>query len=305
MRQDEESRWAGRGLIPGTVAPWAAHSALQPTPLKLDGGRLRVFAGMRDEEGRSRVGFVDLDCRPEPVRVLHVSGRPSLGVGARGAFDADGVVPCAVAPRGDGLYLYYAGYRRSPEPGVRFTVFSGLAVSDDGGESFARRGIVLPPSSAERLFRVLHSTLFEGGCWRAWYGAGSFFRPSASGYPLPVYDIRHTQSPDGASFPGEGVTVLPLGAGEYRVGRPYVVREGPGYEMFFGASTEADPYRLRRAVSADGLSWERVPLAVEGGEWDSGMSAYPAVVRVAGRRLMFYNGNEYGRCGFGYAEAVN
>ena len=36
--------------------------------------------------------------------------------------------------------------------------------------------------------------------------------------------------------------------------------------------------------------------------WDSQMQAYPAVVTAGGRTYLFYNGNDYGREGFGYAE---
>ena len=35
--------------------------------------------------------------------------------------------------------------------------------------------------------------------------------------------------------------------------------------------------------------------------WDSTMTAYPAVVSAAGRMYLFYNGNDFGRAGFGYA----
>ena len=34
------------------------------------------------------------------------------------------------------------------------------------------------------------------------------------------------------------------------------------------------------------------------------MICYPQVVRVDDRLLMFYNGNQHGASGFGYAEAV-
>ena len=34
------------------------------------------------------------------------------------------------------------------------------------------------------------------------------------------------------------------------------------------------------------------------------MMAYPCVIKVGDRTFMFYNGNDYGRYGFGYAELV-
>lgn len=91
-------KWDKKGLIygPNGDSSWAQGWALQPTPLLLrDEGRIRVFAGFRTREGVSRVGFVDLSAQ-NPSRILRVSEKPALDIGVPGAFDENGVVPCAV-----------------------------------------------------------------------------------------------------------------------------------------------------------------------------------------------------------------
>ena len=59
------------------------------------------------------------------------------------------------------------------------------------------------------------------------------------------------------------------------------------------------------AESPDGISWTRSPgapgLDVSDEGWDSQMVCYPFVLDHGGRRYMFYNGNGYGRTGFGVA----
>src|SRR5438270_337025 len=102
--------WEKKGHIfsPNGSSKWARHTALQPTPW-VRGSEIRVFVGMRDEQGRSRVGYVDLDAS-DPSRVLRVSEKPALDLGAPGTFDENGVVPCAVVERDGALFLYYAGY---------------------------------------------------------------------------------------------------------------------------------------------------------------------------------------------------
>ena len=56
------------------------------------------------------------------------------------------------------------------------------------------------------------------------------------------------------------------------------------------------------------MEWERddrsLGLDVDRQGWDSQMMAFPAVVDLAGRRYLFYNGNDHGREGFGCAELV-
>lgn len=68
----------------------------------------------------------------------------------------------------------------------------------------------------------------------------------------------------------------------------------------------ADSYRIGYAWSTDLKEWVReddrsgIQPSSEG--WDSQMIAYPCIVRVGDRILMFYAGNGFGRAGFGYAE---
>lgn len=298
--------WIKKGLIygPAGESDWAHNSALQPTPRARPDGTIRVFAGFRDAEGVSRVGFVDVSAE-NPSEVLRVSKRPALDVGTPGAFDENGVVPCAVVEReGGALYLYYAGYQLGRK--VKFFVFGGLAVSRDGGETFARhsRVPVCDRTDDELCFRVIHSIMYEGGRWRVWYGGGSDF-DTEGGRQYPRYNIRYAESEDGLSLARDYKVCVDMRGGEYRVGRPYVVKDGGLYKMFYGAGTKDEGYRLAYAESADGISWERrdeqIGIDVSESGWDSRMQGYPAVLSCAGRTYMFYNGNDYGREGFGYA----
>jgi hypothetical protein len=65
-------------------------------------------------------------------------------------------------------------------------------------------------------------------------------------------------------------------------------------------------YRLGYAESDDGLRWTRkdadvgIDRSVTG--WDSEMIEYCSLYEHKGRQFMLYNGNGFGRSGFGYAE---
>jgi hypothetical protein len=299
-------KWLRRGLIvrPSGCA-WARHSALQPTPhLRVRDAIVRIFAGFRDDDGVSRVGFVDVSAL-DPSTTLGVSPEPVLEVGRPGTFDESGVVPCAISDRGGRLYMFYAGYQRGQK--VKFYVFSGLAISDDGGQTFQRysEAPVCDRTDSELYFRVIHTMMHDGGVWRAWYGGGSAFDVE-NGKQYPRYDIRYAESPDGIHLAGTFRVCLEPDASEYRLGRPFVVKDGAIYRMFCGASTRTQAYRLAYAESSDGLTWARqdadLGLDACAAGWDSEMQAYPSLVTHAGRTYLFYNGNDYGREGFGYAE---
>jgi len=304
----ETMQWEKKGIVfnPQGKLDWANHSALQPTPIVLE-DRIRIFCGFRDENGISRVGWVDLD-KNDPTIVIDFSNQPALDVGLPGSFDDNGVVPTAIVKRKEGLFLYYAGYQIVEK--VRFIAFLGLGISTDNGRTFRRYSNVpvMDRTDKEFLFRVVHSIIYDEGKWKAWYGGGSYFIQGEK-KTLPVYDIRYLESADGIHFPKEGNIVIKNSGDEYRVGRPYVVKNANGYEMFFGASSPTKVFRLGYATSKDGINWNRndEALGIEYDQqgFDSEMSSYPSVVDLNDKRYLFYNGNNYGYHGFGLAILKN
>ena len=300
-------KWIKRGLVysPDGTSDWAKNSAMQPTPLLLDDGRtIRVFVGMRDDKGRSRVGFVDVDSR-RLTRVLRVSEIPALDLGDPGTFDENGVVPCSVIRRDDEIWLYYAGYQLGQQ--VRFYVFSGLAKSTDGGETFIRhqRVPICERTDDELLFRVIHTMMLDDGNWRAWYGAGSEYTLH-NGKELPNYNIRHAISPDGITLSRNYEICLDMEGEEYRIGRPIVIKHDGRYKMFYSSGVPERGYRLAYAESDDGIIWVRrhgeMGLDVSPSGWDSEMQLAGSIVLCREGVYMFYNGNNYGESGFGCAE---
>lgn len=298
-------KWIKKGLIygPNGNSSWMNNSSLQPTPILIEKERIRVYVGFRDKNGVSRIGFVDLDAN-DPQSVLNVSNEPVLDIGNPGTFDENGVVPSAIVKRGKNLYLYYAGYQLGQK--VRFYVFGGLAISKDGGESFSRFSEVpiMDRTKNELLFRVIHSIMYSNGIWKVWYGGGSKFIQGKN-KSLPIYDIRYIESEDGINFSSEGKVVISLEGNEHRVGRPYVIKDDLIYKMFYGMGTESTVYRLGYAESSDGVKWvrmdDKVGIDVSDDGWDSQMIAYPSILKYNDKTYLFYNGNNYGFKGFGFA----
>ena len=64
-------------------------------------------------------------------------------------------------------------------------------------------------------------------------------------------------------------------------------------------------YRIGHAWSDDAERWTRddeaAGIDVTPGDWDSDMLCYPHVFECDGRVYLLYNGNEFGRHGFGAA----
>ncbi len=300
-------RWRKRGhiYVPPGDQDWAQAYAFPPTPHRLDDGTLRLYVAFCDADTVGRVGYVDVSAEA-PDRVLAVSPSPVLEIGEPGMFDEYGVVPTCVLPVGDRLFMYYVGYQRGSK--VRYFQFQGLAISTDGGESFerAQRVPVLERSDAEPLNRTSAFVRPGGAGFQMWYVGGGEWT-TVGEKPLPVYNMRYAESPDGIAWPDEGRVCLDFaGPDEHAFGRPWVWEDGDGLAMMYSVRTRSKDYRLGLARSTDGVEWERrddeVGIDVSPEGWDSEMIAYGSVVESGGRTFLFYNGNERGRTGFGFAE---
>jgi hypothetical protein len=70
-------------------------------------------------------------------------------------------------------------------------------------------------------------------------------------------------------------------------------------------SFRGQAYRIGYAESEDGRQWKRldshVGIDVSTTGWDSEMIEYPFVFDHKGQRYMLYNGNGFGKTGFGLA----
>lgn len=299
-------RWTkmGRVYVPDGSIAWAKQYAFPPTPHRMADGLLRIYVAFCDASTVGRLGYVDVDPR-DPSRVLGVSPEPLLDIGAPGAFDENGLLPTSVVPYQDKLYLYYVGYQLGHK--LRYFQFQGLAVSEDGGESFlrARRVPVIDRSDAEMVNRTSAFVMHDAGVFKMWYVGGSDW-VVARGKHLPVYNMRYLTPQDGVTWGPEGRVVLDFATlDEHAFGRPWVLKEDGLYRMFYSVRSHSKGYRVGYAESPDGVDWirldDRVGIDVSESGWDSEMIAYTSVVTVEGRTYLFYNGNNCGQSGFGYA----
>ena len=301
-------KWRKLGLVygPDGSLPWAVSHAMMPTPMPLNGDVLRVYVNFCDAKMVARPGFVDLHAH-DPMRVLRVSREPLLDIGGPGCFDDNGVVflsPVVVEP--GVLFMYYVGFELGTK--IRYRLLTGLAISEDGGETFRRvsRAPILDRSDQELYFRCAPYVLYEDGRFRMWYVAGSQWT-SVAEKDVPVYDLRYTESADGVHWPSAGRVCLNVNdEDEHGFGRPWVVHDATGYRMFYSIRRRSlGAYRLGYAQSADGLAWDRrdasLGLDTSPSGWDSQATMYAAAVSAAGRTYVLYNGNDFGKQGFGAA----
>lgn len=298
--------WTKSGLIyqaPGDVW-WARSHAMLPTPLKIGEDLLRIYFASTDEYTVGRISYIEVAIS-DPTKVLTCANKPVFDIGKSGAFDDSGVVPSFVLSVGDQVWLYYIGFQRlNPGP---YTMFTGLAISDDGGLSFERQNVqpILGPVKGESIARTAPFVVKSNNVWRLWYVGGDSFI-DVNNKLQPTYSIRYLESMDGVHWPGKSKEVLvPCGGDEYGFGRPSVLFDHRSNTLFYSIRSRSRGYQMGMARSHDGIEWRRHDeyFGLEPGpdDWDSQNVEYGALFEHADKLLMFYNGNQNGRTGFGLA----
>jgi hypothetical protein len=287
---------------------WAGTHAQVPTALLYD-DKVRIFYADRYADGRSYTTYLDLD-RADLGRVIYAHKDPILPFGAPGTFDDDGVMPSFAVRENGRVLLYYSGWNRGVTVPYRNSV--GIAVSEDDGNTFRRlyEGPVLERCPLEPYIAVTPSILREGDLWRMWYISGVRWT-EVEGKFEPVYVIKYASSRDGVAWDRPNHLCIPPAHDEEAFSHPTVIRDGDRYRMWYCFRGSADyrdgagAYRIGYAESPDGLDWRRMDdvcgLDVGHEPWASTMTCYPFVLPIDGRIVMFFNGNGFGRSGFGYA----
>lgn len=240
---------------------------------------------------------------------VHFQGPPKLALspGAPGCFDCDGVISTCIVEHAGVIYLYYVGWQNLPE-GL-WICDTGRGILDPKALTLTKEfsGPVLGRDKDNPLFAAATAFHIEGNTWHTWYNSGVKWEKKPSGWHHH-YGIHHATSFDGVHWNCEAAQCIPFADEyEYAFGRPSVYRFGSTYYMWFAhrATATSATYRIGFASSNDGISWNRndaiagIAPSVEG--WDSEMICYPYVFKSHDKLYMLYNGNDYGRTGFGLA----
>ena len=312
-------KWAKRGLLfePQRYALPDGCTEFAQSPQALvfeDFIRIYFSTRSRDSGGEdvSRIAFVDDDKRLQ--RVLGTSTRSVIPLGARGCFDEHGIFPMHVVRHAEQILAFTCGWSRRVSVPVETAI--GLAVSHDDGLTFERvgPGPIMAASLTDPFLVGDPCVVVREGLWHMWYIRGTAWmdRPSEPG-PARVYKIAYASSVDGVAWQRDGVSVVSNAIGEDECQALPTVFECDGlWHMYFCYRYATDfranrnrGYRLGYAWSSDGRLWNRDDasggLDVSPSGWDADMLCYPHVFWCGGEVYMLYNGNAFGRGGFGVA----
>lgn len=303
-KRELNMKWIKKGLIlePTGKLDWMVTHAGLPFAEKIEGDIYRIYFHGRDYQNRSQPGYIEIDIN-EPQKILSITEKPVLSLGSLGAFDDSGVMPSWIVDYNGTKYMYYIGWNQGVT--VPFYTFTGLAVSQDGGETFQRfsKAPILGRNDVDPYLAPSPCVIIENGVWRMWYSSCVGWQIE-NGKPKHYYHIKYAESKDGIDWQRRGVMCIDFKSkDEYAIARPCVLKEDGIYKMWY--SYRGESYRIGYAESKDGIHWERkddeAGIDVSESGWDSEMIEYAFVFEHKGKKYMLYNGNGYGKTGLGYA----
>ena len=287
-----------------------SHASI-PFCLHLKGDNFRIYFSSRNKDGKSLPYFIDAILNDGEIELLGTVSEPLLKLGELGTFDDSGIMPSSLVKVEDKIYMYYIGW--NPQVTVSYRLSIGLAISLDGGTSFTPYSTspICDRDLDEPFFNTAPFVIKENDLWRMWYISCTGWK-LINGYPEPSYHVKYAESLDGIIWKREGITSIDYDNEAKAIGRPCVIKKDKLYEMFFSyrdtlnyRTEKGKGYQLGKAISVDGIHWEKkydqtgIELSENG--WDSIMMEYCHVFSHKGIDYMLYNGNDFGKEGFGYA----
>lgn len=295
--------WADPSLaIPSTL--WESigvgYGFLTPTPIMIANHEIRVFGGVRDNQGRSAIHWVDIDAKT--LKINDYARLPCFDTRDSLDFDTDGAILGDINLQGTKLIMYYIGFKKSTT--VKFQAFTGLAESTDFGESWVK-----VPTPFDYLHQSLincdifaiHSARRVENRYEFFVAVGTGWE-SISGEQFPRYKSYFLEGKDFEALSLSSSPVLPDIDDVYRLGRPRLFHLPPTGQEFLIAtggrpSGDYRPYVFSKSES--GWSLDENQFCIEPGfAADFSLQvSYPAPIAFDNRVIVFFNGDQMGKLG--------
>jgi len=304
--------WEKKGIIfrPKGQYGWMNSHAQVPTVLVKENENLvRVYFSSRPKPNLSLTSFVDLNI-DRLNEIIYLNDKPILELGGPGSFDEHGIMPSSIIEKEGIIHLYYSGWSRGGS--LPYNNYTGLALSEDGGKTFYKYspGPIIDRTPFEIYSATSPCVFYENGEWHMYYSSGTHWH-KINGRMEHTYDIKYASSLNGKSWNQNGFVIVPQKNPYEAITKPTIIKMNRNYHMWFcfrGCNdfrNGKESYRIGYSRSNDLINWNRMDnkagIELPKEDWDSKMMAYPAVVQIRDEIIMFYNGNYFGKDGFGYS----
>ncbi|MHA8051328.1 hypothetical protein V7S79_09425 [Aquirufa sp. ROCK-SH2] len=273
-------------------------------------GFWRIYFSKRINRGNSQPNFIDVESG-NPQNILRESPKPILELGARGSFDWAGIMPTEIQQVGNDKYLFYIGWSNRLD--VPYHNNLGLAISQDQGNNYKKfsLGPIFATSYMEPGYVGTISIIQKDSTFFGYYLSCRTWE-ELNGKIEPIYDIKIAQSDNLIDWKPLNISAVALENQEGGISKASILKMNDTYYLWYAVRNKtnyreniSDSYRIKCSISENLIDWKRIDnlgLDIDlSSNWDNQMVEYPHVFEFENKIYMFYNGNNFGETGFGYA----
>jgi len=309
--------WEKMGLIFNPTLhclPFGCFAFAQSPQALVIKDKIRIYFSTRSRDGDkylSHITYIDTD---SSFNILNVSQHRIIELGGLGCFDEHGIFPMNVIKIDEKVYAYTCGISRRVSVPVDSAI--GFAISDDTGKTFKKYGSgpILSASHEEPFLVADPFVVLSDGIFKMWYIFGISWGEGDN--PERVYKIAQAHSHDGINWNRESRRIIEDTFPDECQALPTVIKIDNRLHMYFCfrrqyefRSDMSNGYRIGYAYSDDGENWIRDDsvkgIHRSGNGWDSEMMCYPHLFKMNDEIFLLYNGNEFGKYGFGVARLID
>jgi predicted GH43/DUF377 family glycosyl hydrolase len=281
---------------------------------------VRIYFSTREKDASgkylSHISYIDMDKNFE--KIIQLSDHTVIPLGELGCFDEHGIFPINVYKDKNKILAYTTGWNRKVSVSADASI--GMAISEDNGVTFKKLGAgpVLTASLHEPFLVADAFVTRYDDTYHMWYIFGTqWSSKNDDGIPNRTYKIAHATSADAINWQRDGKQIIAdkIDAEECQA-LPTVIYHNNRHHMYFCyrhatgfRKDKSKAYRIGYAYSENLIDWTRddslAGIDVSHDGWDSDMQCYPHIFEMNDKIYLLYNGNEFGRFGFGVAVLEN
>jgi hypothetical protein len=281
--------------------PETISHASNPLAVHLGGDIFRIFYSGRNKDNKSSISFVDIDILKkqivyDPKKAIFRFGKPD-------SFYSHGVSIGNLYEEKGHKYILFMGWQIRNNEHWRGDI-GKLELIDNKKLKLCSETPFMTIDAEDPISLSYPWVVYTERGYKMWYGSTKNW---TSENKEMIHVLKYATFTEGGGIEKKGIAIpYKLGVAQ-AFSRPTVIIDKEGYHMWYsyrdGMGTK---YRIGYSKSSDGIAWENkldeVGISVSETGWDSDMICYPFIFDHDGERYMLYNGNDYGKMGFGLAK---
>ncbi|NIY94213.1 hypothetical protein [Vibrio diazotrophicus] len=304
-------RWKKLGKVYNipdeSISPYGLSHCSNPRAIKISDDLLRVYYCSRNWCNKSSVFAIDIDINTFEVKQNHRT--PILTYGDEETFYSDGISLGGFYNINDELYITFMGWKTPP--GQHWYGQIGRAVVTDDFNLLITEDLMEPMVPLDDIDSVSLSypcvNILSDGSYEMWYGTTKSWQSHANSEMVHI--LKRAISSDGRHWDKTN-EVIPYSEGVAQAfSSPTCIQIGNTLHMWFSyRSGTGEKYRIGHSYKNNDGDWildldnSGIDVSDDPNSWESEMLCYPFVFECDGEIYMLYNGNQYGKSGFGIAK---